>query len=82
MQWGCLDHTYKLLARSCSFCHCLQCDRTIALDALFKQLLSEDNISKLAVVGCGCSVATEPTAEVSHYYNVTHISIIHVLQGK
>ena len=51
----------------------MQCDRTIALDALFQQLLSRDNISKLAVLGCGCSVATEPTAEVSHYYNVTHV---------
>lgn len=63
----------------------LQCNRTIALDALFKQLLSEDNISKAAVLGCGCSVATEPTAEVSHYFNVTHVSryrIIHLFLYK
>jgi gamma-aminobutyric acid type B receptor len=52
----------------------LQCKRSVALDALFKQLLAKDNISKAAVIGCGCSVATEPTAEVSHYYNITHVS--------
>ena len=52
----------------------VQCKRSVALDALFNQLLSKDNISKAAVIGCGCSVATEPTAEVSHYYNITHVS--------
>ena len=50
----------------------LQCDRTTALDVLFRQLLAED-VPRVGVVGCGCSVATEPTAEVSHYYNVTHV---------
>ena len=25
------------------------------------------------MIGSGCSVATEPTAEVSHYYNITHV---------
>ena len=56
------------------FLFLLQCVRTIALDALFNQLLAEDGISKVAVLGCGCSLATEPTAEVSHYYNVTQVN--------
>ncbi len=30
----------------------------------------------MAVVGGGCSVATEPTAEVSHYYNLMQVSPI------
>ncbi len=55
---------YKLL---------LQCVRHIALDALFGQLLTSDGIQKLAVLGGGCSPATEPTAEVSHYWNLTQV---------
>jgi len=29
---------------------------------------------KLAVLGCGCSIATEPVAEISDFWNLTHIS--------
>ena len=29
--------------------------------------------TKHAVIGAGCSVASEPTAEVSHYYNITQV---------
>ena len=28
---------------------------------------------KLAVLGCGCSVATEPVAEISDFWNITHV---------
>lgn len=28
---------------------------------------------KLALIGGGCSVATEPTADVSHFYNITQV---------
>ena len=50
----------------------LQCNRTISLDVLYSQLLHEPR--KLAIIGGGCSIATEPTAEVSHYYNITQVS--------
>ncbi len=40
---------------------------------LHSQLLQEPK--KLAVIGSGCSVATEPTAEISHYYNITQVSV-------
>ena len=49
----------------------LQCDRKVGLDALHFQLLREPR--KIAVLGAGCSVATEPTAQVSHYYNITQV---------
>ena len=49
-----------------------QCNRTLSLDALYFQILREPK--KLAIIGAGCSVATEPTAEVSHYYNITQVS--------
>ena len=48
-----------------------QCNRTLALFALFDQIIPGPN--KIAVIGSGCSVATEPTAEVSHFYNITQV---------
>lgn len=49
----------------------IQCNRTVALDVFFDQIISEP--TKLAVMGSGCSVATEPTAEISHYYNISQV---------
>ena len=49
----------------------MQCNRTLSLDALHSQILHEPR--KLAVIGSGCSVATEAGAEVSHYYNITQV---------
>ena len=28
---------------------------------------------KIAVVGCGCSPATEPVAEISHHWNISQV---------
>ncbi len=61
----------------------------MSLDALHQGVLSPP--TKIAVIGSGCSVATEPAAEISHYYNLTqvllfkccrklHIIIIKVMQ--
>lgn len=50
-----------------------QCDETVSIQALFEQLLS--NPVKVAIVGSGCSVATEPAAELSSFYNVTQVRI-------
>ena len=58
----------------CWFCF-KQCNRTVSLDALYSQVIHEPK--KLAVIGSGCSVATEPAAEVSHYYNVTQVSLLY-----
>ena len=49
----------------------LQCTRTDSLDVFFKDM--QNNQTKIAVVGCGCSVATEPVAEISHYWNVPQV---------
>ena len=43
----------------------------MGLDALYSQLFHQPK--KLAIIGAGCSGATEPTAEVSHYYNITQV---------
>ena len=50
----------------------MQCDRQTALDSFFQQIFATE--VKLAWLGSGCSVATEPTAEVSHYYNMAQVS--------
>ena len=32
--------------------------------------------AKVALIGSGCSVATEPTAEVSQFYNLTQVKVL------
>ncbi|CAI8012114.1 Gamma-aminobutyric acid type B receptor subunit 1 [Geodia barretti] len=51
-----------------------QCNRSMALESLFKQLSSEH--VKLGLVGSGCSVATEPTAEISQFFNIPQVSCV------
>ena len=50
----------------------LQCERTTALQAVHTELHQPP--TKIGIIGSGCSVATEPTAEVSRHYNLTHVS--------
>ena len=45
----------------------------------FKEVQS-GAVPKVAVIGCGCSVATEPVAEISHYWNIPQVSLIHIRQ--
>jgi len=49
----------------------IQCDRTVALDAFFTQIIQYP--VKIGWIGSGCSVATTPTAEISHQYNITQV---------
>eukprot|EP00731_Ephydatia_muelleri_P036321 Em0235g2a len=46
-----------------------QCHSDRSLDVLFQAIQSAP--VKLAIIGCGCSVATEPVAAISHHWNVT-----------
>jgi hypothetical protein len=49
----------------------IQCDRTTSLQAVHTELLQPP--TKIGIIGSGCSVATEPSAEVSHHYNLTQV---------
>ncbi len=49
----------------------LQCHRGHSLNAFFDGIQSDP--VKLAVVGCGCSIATEPVAEISHHWNISQV---------
>ena len=41
------------------------------MDAFFEGI--QEAPVKLAVVGCGCSVATEPVAEISYRWNISQV---------
>ncbi|CAI8023404.1 Gamma-aminobutyric acid type B receptor subunit 1 [Geodia barretti] len=52
------------------------CDRKEALNAFHHQVFDKVITNKLGVIGSGCSVSTEPTAAISHYYNLVQVSCI------
>ena len=52
----------------------IQCHRGRSLDAFFDGIQSDP--VKLAVVGCGCSIATEPVAEISHQWNISQVASV------
>ena len=50
----------------------LQCHRPHAIRAFFKQVpYSEPR--RIALIGAGCSVASEATAEISHNFNLIQV---------
>ena len=51
-----------------------QCSRTNSLD-LFFATVAEAHPSVLGLVGCGCSVASEPVAEIIHHWNISQVSV-------
>ena len=59
----------------------MQCSRTDSLDVFFQdtQLTA---VPKIAVVGCGCSAATIPVAEISHYWNITQVFHLESVGGE
>ena len=50
----------------------LQCTRVESLNVFLKDVLYS-TVPKIAVIGCGCSVATEPVAEISHHWNISQV---------
>ena len=53
----------------------LQCSQTDSLDVFFEDILSTSK-TQIALLGCGCSVATLPVAEISHYWNISQVIIV------
>ena len=49
----------------------VQCVGFQSQRTLFSQL--RENRTKIAAVGSGCSLATEPTAEISHFWNIPQV---------
>ena len=64
------------MAAACHQMRCMlyilqQCNNSVALKGFFQQIVPGP--TKVAVIGAGCSVATEPVAAISHLYNITHV---------
>ena len=51
----------------------LQCARNVSLEEFFADIRSQPP-ARLFVIGCGCSIATEPVAEISHFWEVVMVS--------
>ena len=56
----------------CNAISFLQCDHTASLDAFF-ELFWNSNTTYVTLLGCGCSQATIPVAETSHYWNIPQV---------
>lgn len=50
----------------------MQCNKHDAQRTFLEQIISGQD--KVALIGCGCSLATEPVAEISRFWNITHVS--------
>ena len=51
----------------------IQCNRGRSLDAFFDDVVLQPDSVKIGLIGCGCSVATEPVAEISHKWNISQV---------
>ena len=67
----CILLLLQRLKNQCIIFSIFQCNRSIALESLFKQLTSDP--IKLGWIGSGCSVATEPTAEITQYFHIPQV---------
>lgn len=55
----------------------MQCDRTATLVGLFTQLFrSPHDKGIVALIGSGCPVATEATAEISSYVTIPLVTTV------
>ena len=52
----------------------MQCSRDSSLKSFLRQITT--GVNKVALLGCGCSSATEPVAEISGFWNITHVRLV------
>ena len=50
----------------------LQCNRSVSLAAYF-QAINDPCRNFISILGSGCSVATEPVAEIAHFWGLTQV---------
>ncbi len=56
----------------------LQCDRTVSLNEYFAAT-SPSEPTILGLLGCGCSAASEPVAEIIHFNSLSQVFYVHQL---
>ena len=71
VQYKCKMHLHGQLIASIILL--MQCNKYDAQRTFLEQIISGQN--KVALIGCGCSLATEPVAEISRFWNITHVSV-------
>ena len=54
---------------------CMQCNRTRSLE-LFFATMPQATPPVLGLLGCGCSVASEPVAEIIHHWNISQVYLV------
>lgn len=68
-------YTYIIAIVCLSLIHiCMQCNHTASLDAFMQHFKDVSQPTYLSLLCCGCSTATIPVAEVSHYWNIPQVS--------
>ncbi len=50
----------------------LQCDKTVSLNEYF-DVISPPNPTVLGLLGCGCSVASTPVAEIIQHNSISQV---------
>ena len=73
---GIIFMTFNAKKRLLNFFYVLQCNRRRAIKALFSQVPYSEP-KRIALVGGGCSVASEAIAEVSYHFNITQVRYSH-----
>ena len=67
-----MTENFSLLISDIIIYKSMQCNKYEAQSTFLRQIISGQN--KVALIGCGCSLATEPVAEISRLWNITHVS--------
>lgn len=70
------SHTAVRYTQTIDILFFMQCNRGESLGSFFSDFLPESDPAKIALIGCGCSVATEPVAEISHQWNISQVWIV------
>ena len=63
----------------------LQCTSTASLNAFMEHFRSETEPTYISLFCCGCSGSTISVAEISHYWNIPHVSVcvcVHFMRAK
>lgn len=67
-----ITHTPIKIIYLTLYLYLMQCQRGYGVKQLFSFLTDENN-PPIMLIGGGCSVATEATAEASHYWNLNQV---------
>ena len=51
----------------------IQCARTPSLDRFFTEI-TDTPPNKVFLLGCGCSIATVPVGQISHFWEIIHVN--------